>query len=78
MPLQAQQSAKAKSAKATQEFLAVDGVRDGIIILKTGGLRAVLMASSLNFALKSSGEQEAIIFQYQNFLNSVDFSLQVV
>ena len=76
MPPQAQQSVKARSAKATQDFLAVDGVRDGTIILKTGGLRAVLMASSMNFALKSGDEQEAIIFQYQNFLNSIDFSLQ--
>lgn len=44
--------------------------------MKDGSLRLVLMASSLNFALKSAEEQEAIIFQFQNFLNSLDFSVQ--
>ena len=47
-------------------------------MLKTGALRAVLLVSSLNFDLKSSDEQEAIIMQYQNFLNSIDFPIQIV
>ena len=63
---------------ATQQFLEVDEVRDGIIILKTGSIRGVLMVSSQNFALKSDEEQDATIFQYQAFLNSLDFSLQIV
>ena len=49
-----------------------------MVVIKKGGLRVVLMCSSLNFALKSSDEQDAIIFQYQNFLNSLDFPLQFV
>ena len=65
------------TASAT-EFLAIDTIREDVIVLKGGGLRVVLMASSLNFALKSSDEQDAITFQYQNFLNSLDFSLQFV
>ncbi|MDP3762960.1 MAG: hypothetical protein Q8Q97_02715 [bacterium] len=65
--------AKAKSA---QEFLPIEEIRDGIVLLKDGTMKIVLMASSLNFALKSADEQEAIIFQYQNFLNSLDFSVQ--
>lgn len=52
-------------------------VRDGVIVLKDGGLRAVLLASSLNFALKSEDEQTAFIVQFQNFLNSLDFSCQI-
>lgn len=60
----------------TQQFVPIKGIRDGVIILKDGGLRAVLMVSSLNFALKSAEEQDAIILQYQNFLNSLDFSVQ--
>jgi len=64
-------------AKATQDFVPIQEVRDGIIILKDGSLRAVLMASSLNFALKSQDEQEAILYQFQNFLNSLDFSVQI-
>ncbi len=63
---------------STQEFLELDQIRDGIMILKNKGLRAVLMVSSLNFSLKSEEEQNAIIYQYQNFLNSLDFSCQVV
>lgn len=52
-------------------------VRDGIVVLKDGGLRAVLLASSINFALKSEDEQTAFIVQFQNFLNSLDFSVQI-
>lgn len=52
-------------------------MRDGIVVLKGGGLRAILLASSLNFALKSEDEQTAFIIQFQNFLNSLDFSVQI-
>ncbi len=63
---------------SAQQFLAIETVREDTAILKDGGLRVILMCSSLNFALKSSDEQDAIIFQYQNFLNSLDFPLQFV
>lgn len=63
---------------SAQEFLAIDTVRDDVIVLKDGGLRVALMCSSLNFALKSTDEQDAIIFQYQNFLNGLDFPIQFV
>src|SRR3989338_4360765 len=66
------------AAKASQEFVKIKEIRDGIVLLKDGGLRAVLMASSINFALKSEDNQQAIIAQFQNFLNSLDFSLQIV
>jgi type IV secretory pathway VirB4 component len=65
------------SSKATQEFVPIKEVRDGVVILKDGGMRGVLMTSSLNFALKSSDEQEAIIMQFQNMLNSINFSIQI-
>ncbi len=67
----------APSRKSTQEFVPVREVRDGIVVLKDGGLRAILLASSLNFALKSEDEQTAFIIQFQNFLNSLDFSVQI-
>ena len=67
----------AEAASAAQ-FLAIDTVREDVIILKEGGLRVVLMCSSLNFALKSTDEQDAITFQYENLLNSLDFSVQFV
>jgi type IV secretory pathway VirB4 component len=65
------------SSKSTQEFLPVSEVRDGVVVLKDGSLRAILLASSINFALKSEDEQTAFIVQFQNFLNSLDFSVQI-
>jgi len=64
------------TSKATQEFVPIEEIRDGIVVLKGGSLRAILMASSINFALKSQDEQAAVLFQFQNFLNSLDFSAQ--
>ena len=61
-----------------QQFLAIDSVREDVVILKDGGLRVILMCSSFNFALKSTDEQDAVIFQYQNFLNALDFPIQFV
>lgn len=69
-------SETAKKAKASQDFVPIEQVRDGVIVLKDGTLRALLMASSLNIALKSEDEQSAILVQFQNFLNSLDFSVQ--
>lgn len=64
-------------SRSTQDFVPIKEVRDGVVVLKDGGLRAVLLASSINFALKSEDEQTAFIVQFQNFLNSLDFSLQI-
>ena len=47
-------------------------------MLKDRAIRGVLLVSSTNFALKSQEEQDAMIYQFQSFLNSLDFSLQVV
>ena len=66
-------------AKAsTQDFLEIDQIREGVIILKSKALRGIMMVSSLNFALKSEEEQQAIIYQFQSFLNSLDFSTQII
>ncbi|MDQ5893042.1 MAG: hypothetical protein QG640_52 [Patescibacteria group bacterium] len=67
----------AVASKTTQEFVPIQEIRDGIVILKDGSMRAIILASSLNFALKSGDEQNAIISQFQNFLNSLDFSIQI-
>ncbi|MFA6340885.1 MAG: hypothetical protein WCX27_01420 [Candidatus Paceibacterota bacterium] len=64
-------------SKATQDFVPIKEIRDGLLILKDGSMRAVMMVSSVNFALKSQDEQQAIIMQFQNFLNSLDFSIQI-
>ena len=66
----------ATSSKTTQEFVPIKEIRDGIVVLKDGSMRALVLASSLNFALKSIDEQNSIIYQFQNFINSLDFSVQ--
>ena len=63
---------------STQNFLEIEQIREGIVILKNKALRAIMMVSSLNFALKSNEEQASIIAQFQEFLNSLDFSLQII
>jgi len=68
---------KTSSKKASQDFVPVSEVQDGIVILKDGSMRAILMASSLNFALKSDDEQMGFMLQFQSFLNSLDFSIQI-
>lgn len=67
----------ALSAKATQEFVPIKEVRDGIVVLKDGGLRALVLANSTNLSLKSAEEQRATIIQFQSFLNTLDFSVQI-
>jgi len=67
----------AVASKTTQEFVPIKEIRQGIVILKDGSLRSIVMCSSLNFALKSADEQQSIMFQFQNFLNSLDFSIQI-
>ena len=67
----------AVQGKPSQEFIPIKDVRDGVLILNNGDLRMVLMTSSLNFGLKSSDEQAAIILQFQNFLNSLEFPIQI-
>jgi hypothetical protein len=62
---------------STQDFLDFDYIKEGVIVLKNKGLRAILMVSSLNFDLKSEEEQQATIYQFQNFLNSLDFPCQI-
>ncbi len=67
----------ALKAKATQEFVPIKEVRDGIVVLKDGGLRAIVLANSINLSLKSNDEQQATLLQFQNFLNTLDFSIQI-
>ena len=67
-----------KIGLSSQKYLTISEIRDNVVIMKNGSLRGVLMVSSINFALKSIEEQDAIIYHYQGFLNSLDFSVQIV
>lgn len=61
---------------STQKFVPIRDVRNNVVVLKNGQLCTILIASSINFALKSIDEQQAILQQFQSFLNTVDFSVQ--
>ncbi|MFZ5982235.1 MAG: hypothetical protein ACOYS2_01505 [Patescibacteria group bacterium] len=66
------------SSASTQSFLDVEEIKDNVIVMKNGSLRSILAVSAINYDLKSSDEQVAIINQYQNFLNSLDFPVQII
>lgn len=70
--------AKNKISVSTQQYLDIAEIKDNTIVMKDGTLRAVLLVSSINFALKSEDEQNAVIESYVRFLNNLNFSLQVV
>jgi hypothetical protein len=63
---------------STQSLLQFQQIKNGVIVLKNKALRGIMMVSSVNFDLKSEEEQNAIIYQFQEFLNSLDFSCQIV
>jgi hypothetical protein len=62
---------------ATQRFVPIRDIKDDVVIKRDGEMLMVLLASSVNFALKSLDEQKAILQQFQSFLNTLDFSLQI-
>jgi hypothetical protein len=70
--------ATSSSTGNTQTFVPIKEIRNGIVMLKDGGYRGVLACSAINFGLKSADEQHAIILGFQNFLNTLDFSIQIV
>jgi len=67
-----------KQAQTTKDFVQIADIRDTVLVLKDGSLRSIIEASSINFELKSADEQTAIIQGFQNFINSMDFPLQIV
>lgn len=69
---------KTSKEASVQAYLEIAEIRDDVLVMKDGSLRAALMISSLNFDLKSLNEQEAIILSYQSFLNSLDFPIQIL
>lgn len=63
---------------STQKYLDIEAIRESVVIMKDGTIRAVLMVSSINFALKSEDEQNALISGYMEFINSIDHTMQIV
>ncbi len=63
---------------STQQYLDIAEIKEDTVVLRDGSLRAVILVSSINFALKSEDEQNAIISAYVSFLNNINFPLQIV
>ncbi len=61
-----------------QDLVTLEEIRQDAVILKDGSLHQLVMVGGLNFSLKSEAEQTMITQAYQNFLNSLDFPVQIV
>jgi type IV secretory pathway VirB4 component len=67
-----------KNFANTQDIVDIENIRDKTVVLKDGSLRQIVMVDGINFALKSEAEQNVITMAYQNFINSIDFPIQIV
>jgi len=76
--MQSKKLAGKKVGVSTRERLDIAEIREDCVVLKDGTMRAVMIISSINFALKSEEEQNAIIVAYVSFLNAIEFPLQIV
>src|SRR5665213_898314 len=65
------------TGKSTQNSLLISEIKDGVVVMRDGSLRAVILGSAINFDLMSSQEQDAVEFAYQGFLNSLHFPIQI-
>lgn len=70
--------AKNKIKKSTQQYLDIAEIKNDTVVMRDGTLRSVILVSSINFALKSEDEQNAIISAYVSFLNNIDHPIQIV
>jgi len=64
--------------QSTEQFVGITDIRDNMVILKDGSLRAIVEVSAINFELRSEDEQIAILQNFQRFLNSADFPLEIM
>ncbi len=80
--MQAQQAAPVspgqESPTSTQATLLISELRDNVVIMKDGSFRAVVACKSINFDLMSDVEREGVEYSYQNFLNSLKFTTQIL
>ena len=66
------------AVQSTKQLVEVANIVDNVVLLKNGSLRSVIEVSATNFELRSEGEQVAILQNFQRFVNSIDFPLQIV
>jgi hypothetical protein len=78
MPENTNKLVRGKIGVSTQQYLDIAEIKDDVVVMRDGTLRAILLVSSINFALKSEEEQEAIVSSYVGFLNNIGFPVQIV
>ncbi len=76
--MQSKKLSGTKPGVPAQRYLDIAEIGEDLLVMKDGTLRAVLLVSSINFALKSMDEQNAIVQAYMQFLNALDFPIQIV
>ncbi len=76
--MQSDSMSGSKPTASTQAYLDIKEIKENTVVMKDGSLRAILVVSSTNFSLKSTEEQNALISSYQNFLNGLDFPIQIL
>jgi type IV secretory pathway VirB4 component len=69
---------KTPTGKSTQDSLLINEIKDGVVVMRDGSLRGVILGSAINFDLMSQQEQNAIEFSFQGFLNGLHFPIQIV
>jgi len=75
--MSAEKLTKKSKVPSTQAFVPIKEIKEGVVVMRDGSLRVVLMLSSINFALKSEEEKNSIIGSYQSFLNSLGYPIQI-
>lgn len=73
-----QQPKQRQPRPSTQDTLLISEIRDGVVVMRDGSLRAVVMGSAINFDLMSPSERDAVEYAYQSFLNSLHFPIQIM
>lgn len=68
----------AKNPNSTQSTLQLSEIRDSMVIMIDGSYRTVVACKSINFDLMSDREREGVEYSYQNFLNSLNFPIQIL
>ena len=71
------QPPKPAGKASTQDTLLIAEIRDGVVVMRDGSMRAVIMASAINFDLMSPQERDSVEYAYQSFLNSLHFPIQI-
>ena len=64
--------------ESTQSFIPIQEIRDGVVVRSDSYYCSILLVSAINFDLKSSDERLAILFNFQQLLNSIEVGIEIL